>query len=56
MRIAVYARVSTGQQEVSNQLPEIERYVAARGWQMVERFMDEGASGARETRPALDAL
>lgn len=56
MKVAVYARVSTGQQEVSNQLPEVERYVAARGWQIVERFVDEGVSGARESRPALDLL
>ncbi len=52
---AVYARVSTHDQEVENQLEELRRYVAARGWEARE-YVDEGVSGAVEQRPALDEL
>ncbi len=38
-----------------NQLAELRRYVAARGWTAVE-FVDRGISGARDRRPALDAV
>jgi DNA invertase Pin-like site-specific DNA recombinase len=57
VRAAIYARVSTGngQQTVENQLVELRRYVQARGWEPVE-YVDEGVSGTRESRPALDRL
>jgi DNA invertase Pin-like site-specific DNA recombinase len=55
MRAAVYARVSTFDQEPENQLRELRRYTEARGWQATE-FVDRGVSGARESRPALDEL
>lgn len=55
MRVAVYARVSTGEQTVENQRIELARYCEARRWQAIE-YLDEGVSGASETRKALDAL
>ena len=55
MRCAIYARVSTLDQEPENQLAEIRRYVAARGWTAVE-YVDRGISGAKDRRPALDRL
>jgi DNA invertase Pin-like site-specific DNA recombinase len=55
MRAALYARVSTFDQEPENQLVELRRYVAARGWTAVE-FTDRGVSGAKDRRPALDEL
>ena len=55
MRAALYARVSTGEQEPENQLRELRSYVEARGWIATE-FTDHGVSGAKERRPALDAL
>ena len=54
-RAAIYARVSTLDQEPENQLAELRRYVAARGWTAVE-FVDRGVSGSRDRRPALDAV
>ena len=54
-RAAIYARVSTLDQEPENQLAELRRYVAARGWTAVE-FVDRGGSGAKDRRPALDRL
>ena len=55
LRAAVYARVSTYDQEVENQLAELRRFVDARGWEARE-YVDEGVSGAVEQRPALDEL
>ena len=55
MRAAIYARVSTVDQEPENQLAELRRYVTARGWTGVE-YVDRGVSGAKDRRPALDAL
>ena len=54
-RAAIYARVSTLDQEPENQLVDLRRYVAARGWTAVE-FVDRGVSGSRDRRPALDAV
>ena len=54
-RAAVYARVSTLDQEPENQLAELRRYVEARGWTATE-YIDHGVSGAKECRPGLDAL
>jgi DNA invertase Pin-like site-specific DNA recombinase len=55
MRVAIYARVSTVEQSAENQLGELRRYVAARGWQPQE-YCDTGISGAKDKRPALDVL
>ena len=55
MRCALYARVSTSEQEPENQLQELRRYCDARGWQATE-YVDAGISGAKDRRPALDAL
>jgi DNA invertase Pin-like site-specific DNA recombinase len=55
MRAAIYARVSTLDQEPENQLQELRRYVEARGWTAKE-YVDRGVSGAKDRRPALDEL
>src|SRR3954452_4950411 len=55
VKVAVYARVSTHDQTAENQLLELRRYVAARGWTAVE-YVDEGVSGGKDRRPALDQL
>ena len=55
MRAAIYARVSTTDQTCENQLRELRGYCQARGLTATE-FVDAGVSGAKESRPALDAL
>lgn len=55
MTAGIYARVSTFEQDPENQLAELRRYVTARGWTATE-FIDRGVSGAKDRRPALDAL
>src|ERR1035441_3696248 len=58
LRVAIYARVSTSSQTTANQLADLERVAALRGWKIVETFQDEGISGAkgRSDRPALDRM
>src|SRR6202023_2378248 len=55
MRAAIYARVSTFDQEPENQLQELRRYAEARAWTAVE-YVDRGVSGAKDRRAALDRL
>jgi DNA invertase Pin-like site-specific DNA recombinase len=56
-RAALYARVSTlgHGQDVGLQLEELRQVAAQRGWDAVD-YVDEGVSGAKDRRPALDRL
>lgn len=62
MRAAIYARVSTERQEqqqtIGSQVAALRDWAAARGHVLAEAhvFRDEGYSGSRLDRPALDAL
>jgi DNA invertase Pin-like site-specific DNA recombinase len=56
LRTAIYARVSTLDQQPENQLAELRRYVAARGWNAAVEYVDHGVSGTKTARPALDRL
>jgi DNA invertase Pin-like site-specific DNA recombinase len=57
-QVAIYARVSTGEQTPDNQLRELRAVAARMGWQVVEEFVDHGISGVkgRDRRPAYDRL
>ncbi len=55
MKAALYARVSTLDQEPENQLQELRQYVQARSW-TAQEYVDKGVSGAKDRRPALDRL
>jgi site-specific DNA recombinase len=60
MRVAIYARVSSERQEkehtIGSQLEALRVYAAKNGMEVVEEFTDEGYSGARLDRPALDRM
>jgi DNA invertase Pin-like site-specific DNA recombinase len=56
MPVAIYARVSTGEQDVTNQLHQLYRYCEARGWELHREYVDVGLSGAKADRPELEAL
>src|SRR5919197_3154538 len=63
MRVALYARVSTGRQQriqtIEQQVAQLRTYVAAQqGWRLGEEHIlrDDGHSGATLDRPGLDAL
>ncbi len=55
-RAAIYARVSTADQNPQLQLDELERYATARSLTVVAKYVDHGVSGAKSSRPELDAL
>ena len=57
-RVALYARVSTDGQTVSNQLEELREVAERHGWEVVQEFTDKGISGAkgREDRPQFNAM
>ncbi len=55
-RAALYARVSTSEQTVDPQLDALREYARARGLEVIEEFVDQGVSGAKDRRPALDRL
>jgi predicted site-specific integrase-resolvase len=54
-RAAIYARVSTPEQETDLQEHELREYVESRGWSCVV-YRDKGQSGAKKDRPALTTL
>ena len=57
MKAAIYARVSTTNgQSPAMQLGELRDYCRRRGWEILTEYVDNGHSGARESRPALDRL
>lgn len=56
MKVAIYARVSTDDQNCSLQLRELKRYARARGWKIADQYVDTGWSGAKASRPELDRL
>lgn len=54
--LALYLRVSTADQSVDMQRCELEAYCRARGYKAWKEYSDQGISGAKATRPGLDAL
>jgi DNA invertase Pin-like site-specific DNA recombinase len=48
--------VSTTDQTVEPQLHALRAYAEARGLEIVEEYLDQGVSGAKDRRPGLDAL
>lgn len=58
MRVALYGRVSTSDkgQDVQMQMHELRQYASNRKWEVIGEYVDEGHSGAKESRPALNRL
>jgi len=56
MRTALYARVSTTDQNCELQLRELREYAARRDWRVATEYVDTGWSGAKANRPELDRL
>ena len=62
MQVAVYARVSTPNQQqestIASQVHLLQRSIHQQGWSLLPEHddRDEGISGARLDRPALDRL
>ena len=62
MQVALYARVSTPNQQqegtITSQIQSLHLYIRQQGWSLLptHEYIDEGISGARLDRPALDRL
>lgn len=60
-RVVSYLRVSTGRQaesdlSIPDQRRHIERYCAARGWTIVEDYVEPGSSATDDRRPAFQEM
>jgi len=55
-RTALYLRVSTLEQNPTNQRLDLQQMAAQRGLEITEIYTDHGVSGARAKRPGLDQL
>src|SRR3989304_1462322 len=55
---AIYARVSTDDKDQSTrgQLIDLRNYATLKGWTNTQEYIDEGISGGKTSRPALDRL
>src|ERR1017187_587768 len=56
VKTAIYARVSTTDQNCEMQLKELREYISRRDWKNCGEYVDTGFSGAKASRPALDRL
>ena len=56
MRVAIYARVSTKDQSCDLQLRDLRTYCTARKFKVFREYVDVGESGAKNSRPELNAL
>jgi site-specific DNA recombinase len=62
MQVAMYARVSSQQQQrdgtIQSQVALVKTYIQQQGWTLLaeHEYIDDGFSGARLDRPALDRL
>jgi DNA invertase Pin-like site-specific DNA recombinase len=56
VKAAIYARVSTEQQNPEIQISEVRDYCRRRGLEIAGEYVDKGISGSKERRPELDRL
>src|SRR3989441_13326961 len=56
MKAAIYARVSTTDQNCELQLAELREYIRRHGWENTVEYVDTGWSGAKASRPEFDRL
>jgi len=55
-KAAIYARVSTPDQHLENQILDLRKLAAQRGFEVVREYCDKGISGGKAKRPGLDAM
>jgi DNA invertase Pin-like site-specific DNA recombinase len=55
-KAAIYARVSTADQNIDSQLYALRELATQRGFEVVHEYQDRGVSGRRARRQALDAM
>ena len=55
-KCAIYARVSTPEQCIDNQLYDLRQLAEQRGFEVACEYTDVGVSGSKARRPGLDAM
>lgn len=55
MKAAIYARVSTRDQDCQNQLMQLRQFAATQGWRVAVEYCDE-VSGSTSDRPQFQAM
>jgi len=58
MKVILYARASTTQQQPDNQLVALREVAERNKWEIINEYVDLGISGAkgRDRRPQFDAM
>lgn len=56
MKAAIYARVSTKDQNCELQLNELREYINRQDWENSGEYVDAGWSGAKASRPEFNRL
>ncbi len=56
MRVAIYARVSTEEQTIENQVSVLEQYAANQGWEVAGKYTDVGSAFQHSDQKALRQL
>ena len=56
MKLAIYGRISTKDQNVEAQLLPVRDYCSRNGFEVFKEYIDEGISGAKASRPQLDLM
>ena len=55
-KCAIYARVSTPEQNIDNQLYDLRKFAEQRGYEVSCEYTDVGISGSKARRPGLDQM
>ena len=55
-KVCLYARVSTKEQDCQRQLNELREVAKNHDYEVVAEYVDEGISGAKKSRFALDQM
>jgi DNA invertase Pin-like site-specific DNA recombinase len=56
MKVAIYLRVSTNDQTTLNQEIELKAFCLRENYEIYQIYKDEGISGSKTSRPALDLM
>jgi len=56
MKVALYVRVSTAEQDTGMQLDTLREYCRNRHWSIYREYVDQGISGTTAARPELEAM
>jgi DNA invertase Pin-like site-specific DNA recombinase len=56
MRIAIYARVSTGRQDNENQVVQLREFATKHGWTVTHEYLDVITGSGKKTREHFDEM